>query len=202
MRLRISTILCFTLFALSYAAPSRKIEASGAKKDDQAPPIEQGQEPFGYMPQDQAAPGNDMFNDCCAPGPACANPCQQPAAPPQAFAINFAQPPPPMPAPVPPPVYTGGNCCPPGPTCANPCAPQAAQIPPMMPPMPPPPMPMPMPPPMPMAPQMPMAPPMMGMGGPCCDPNVVQQCANPCAPGTGDEGKERQTYQPYPGTVG
>ena len=65
-----------------------------------------------------------------------------------------------------------------------------------------------------MAPPM-MAPPMMAPMGPCCDPSVVQQCANPCgAPhvgadeGQGQEGQdqgqegqegEQQTYAPYPG---
>lgn len=214
MRLRISTILCLTLFALTHAAPSRKPE-QGSKKDDQsAPALQQGQDPFSFYGPEE--PGDGMMNDCCAPGPSCANPCQ-PQAPPQSFAINFAQPPPPMQPPPPPPIYTGGNCCQPGPACANPCGAPAAPMP-MAPPMPPPPMPMAPPmPPMPMPPMAPpmmqppmMPPPMMGapmMGGPCCDPNVVQQCANPCAPQQQqqqqqrpltDEG-EQQTYAPYPG---
>lgn len=225
MRLRISTILCLALLALTHAAPSKRIDGESAKKDDQEPtldqaqdavppPLEQGQgqDAFDYLPQDappsndfpqDAQPGNEMQNDCCAPGPMCANPCQQPAAPPQAFNINFAAPPPPMPPPPPPPIYTGGSCCQPGPSCATPCAPPAAQLPPPPPPMmPAPPMPPPMLPPMAPPPMMP-APYGAPMGAPCCDPSVVQQCANPCGaapPPASDEGEERQAYQPYPGT--
>ncbi|KAK3706774.1 hypothetical protein QZH41_015338, partial [Actinostola sp. cb2023] len=218
MRLRISTILCLTLFALTNAAPSVQREnAESSKKDEQfADVAAPAPEPYNFMPPSEQG-GDAMLNDCCAPGPTCANPCQQPAPAPQSFAINFAQPPPPMAPPPPAPIYTGGDCCPPGPACANPCAPPAPPMmpPPMMaPPMMAPPM---MAPPM-MAPPM-MAPPMAPMG-PCCDPSVVQQCANPCgAPpvgadeGQGQEGQEgqegqdqgqegeQQTYAPYPGEI-